>query len=71
MDGDAGLPPAPLQIETQLEPGELTSSRAGPGFGVRNVHIFAIPDHEGVAKTLGDVGSAVGAGAEPLFQRQR
>ena len=47
---------------------ELTSARAGPGFGVCNVHIFAIPDHEGVAKTLGDVGSAVGAEAEPLFR---
>ena len=68
MDGDAGLPPAPLQVETQLEPGELTSARAGPGFGVCNVHIFAIPDHEGVAKTLGDVGSAVGAEAEPFFR---
>ena len=68
MDGDAGFPPAPLKIETQLEPGELTSTRAGPGFGVCNVHICAIPDHEGVAKTLGDVGSAVGAEAEPLFR---
>ena len=71
MDGDAGFAPAPLQIETPLEPGELPSARAGPGFGVCDVHILAIPDHEGVAKTLGDVGSAVGAGAEPLFQRQR
>ena len=71
MNGDAGLPTAPLQVETQLEPGELASARAGPGFGVCDVHILTIPDHEGVAKTLGDVGSAVGAGAEPLFQRQR
>ena len=39
MDGDAGFPPAPLKIETQLEPGELTRTRAGPGFGVCNVYI--------------------------------
>ena len=68
MDGDAGFAPAPLQIETPLEPGELPSARAGPGFGVGNVHIFAIPDHEGVAEPLGDVGSAVGAEAEPLLR---
>ena len=34
MNGDARLPAAPLQVEAQLEPGELASARAGPGFGV-------------------------------------
>ena len=67
MDGDARLPAAPLQVEAQLEPGELASARAGPGFGVGDVHILAVPDHEGVAETLGDVGGAMGAETEPLL----
>ena len=71
MNGDARLPAAPLQVEAQLEPGELASACTGPGFGVGDVHILTVPDHEGVAKTLGDVGSAVGAKAEPFFSETK
>ena len=67
MDGHARLAAAPLHIEAQLEPGKLANTRRRPSLGVGDVHVFAVPDHEGVAEALGDIGGTVGAEAEALL----